>query len=365
MKICFVAGARPDFVKLTPLIWATKKAQNEGVNIDYTLLYIGIEGHDTLEGSLFSDLQIAKPNDCIYTVDSTLNGITSQVMKAFEAFLNDNPADVVVVANNLASTMAVAIVTKAHHTLLAQVIAGTRSFDMNMPKEINRVVIDGLSDYLFTAGMSNNYIANREGADMSKVYMVGDVLMDTLRYNNGRWIRPDIFNKLNLCAGKFILFTLNRKELLNRPSIIKKMVEAIVEECNGIKIIAPLRDKAAELMRTVNLPSYFHIVKPLSFLEFGYLSIRAMGIVTDSDNIAEEATFNHVPCITMNSFSEHLETVKYGSNVLVGEDATEMKNYIRTMVEGKWKKSRLPEMWDGHSGERIIHVLLKDRQEAH
>lgn len=356
MNVCIVAGARPNFIKVAPLIRAIQGADD----MDYQLIYAGAEKDSTLEGSLFDDLQIARP-DVFLGVDSTsLNEITGQVMGAFDRYLEEHPADVVVVVDDLASTMAAAIVTKKRGIVLAHLVAGTRSFDIKMPKEVNRLVIDGLSDLLFTAGVSNSSITNREGAEQSKVYRVGNILLDNLRFNHSRWQRPGIMDELKLEEGKYIVFTLNRKALLDDQENLKKMIQAIAEVCGekqeaSIPVVAPLRGKALDVVST--LISHLKIVPSLPYLEFGYLTAHALGVITDSGNVAEEATFNGVPCITLNSYTEHIETVKQGTNVLVGEDAEQLKKAMHDLLDDNWKKGSLPDRWDGRTAERIVQIL--------
>ena len=187
MNICVFCGARPNFMKVAPVIRQIENLRREGKPVESQIVYAGIANDPTLEDSLFSDLGIRRP-DVFLGVDCVnLNELTGQVMSKFEVYLQDHPTDVVVVVDDLASTMAASIVTKKQGIRLAHIAAGTRSFDITMPKEINRLVIDGLSDILFTAGISNNSIANREGAELSKVYMVGNILMDNLRCPT-RWL---------------------------------------------------------------------------------------------------------------------------------------------------------------------------------
>lgn len=360
MNICIIVGARPNFMKVAPLIHAIDKANADGENIKSQLVYAGIENDATLEPSLFSDMEIRKP-DVYLGVDCTnLNELTGRVMSEFDTYLTENPTDVVIVVDDLASTMAAAIVTKKHGIALAHLVAGTRSFDIKMPKEINRLVIDGLSDYLFTAGISSNSIVSREGAELSQVYEVGNILMDTLRFNHNRFYRPAIMDELKLTEGKYIVFTLNRKALIADAENLKKMITAMTDKAGEIQIVAPLRNNARKAVEGIvaDMPN-FHIIGSLPYLEFGYLTAHAMGIVTDSGNVAEEATFNNVPCITLNSYTEHIETVKKGSNVLVGEDADHLAAAIQDMVNDSWKKSSLPDRWDGRTAERIVHILLK------
>ena len=357
-KICIVAGARPNFIKVAPLIRAIDKTDD----ICYRLVYTGASDDPTLEGTLFSDLQIARPDvflgvDCV-----SLNEITGKVMSAFEVYLQENPADVVIVVDDLASTMAAAIVAKKQGVKLAHLVAGTRSFDIKMPKEINRLVIDGLSDLLFTAGMSNNSITNREGTEQSRVYMVGNILIDNLRFNHNRWQRPQVFDTMQLREGEYIVFTLNRKALLADRLNLQSMLQSVVEKSGGVPVVAPLRGKAKEvveqLLANIDGGSRVSIIEPLGYLEFGYLTLHARGIITDSGNVAEEATFNGVPCITLNSYTEHIETVKVGTNVLVGEDAEQLALAVETLVGGRWKQGNIPDRWDGRSAERIVSILL-------
>ena len=350
-NICIVAGARPNFVKVAPLIRAIEKAEGA----EYELVYTGREDDPTLETSLFDDLQMPRPS-VFFGVDSTsLNEITSRVMAHFDAYLEENPADVVIVVDDLASTMAAAIVTKKRGIKLAHLVAGTRSFDMNMPKEVNRLVIDALSDYLFTAGTRSNSVAAREQSDSNNTYMVGNILMDTLRFNHQRLKKPE----LDIESGNYFVFTLNRKALLADEEKLQQMLVAMSEAAGDTPIIAPLRGKALEVVSNFKIQdSGFRLIDSLPYLEFGWLTAHAKGIITDSGNVAEEATFNSVPCITLNSYTEHQETVSVGSNVLVGEDPQRLKEEMQRIEAGQWKKCALPDRWDGRTAERIVQILM-------
>ena len=348
-NICIVAGARPNFVKVAPLIRAIRKSGEA----KYYLVYAGKRDDPTLETSLFDDLQMPEP-DFFLGVDSTkLNEITSRVMAEFDHFLDEYLVDVVIVVDDLASTMAAAIVTKKRGVKLAHLVAGTRSFDINMPKEINRLVIDALSDYLFTAGVKSNSIATREQSETSQTYMVGNILMDTLRFNYDRLKKPAFMDDVK---GRYIVFTLNRKALMADEENLYRMVDAILEAAGDVTIIAPLRGRAYDMLERYR--DRVLIVSPLCYLEFGWLAANALGIITDSGNVAEEATFNSVPCITLNNYTEHQETVTVGSNILVGEDADKLREAVSLMVKGEWKKCALPDRWDGRTAERIVQILI-------
>ena len=353
-KICILAGARPNFVKVAPLV----RAISGSAEAECLLVYAGCEDDPTLEASLFDDLQIPRPQFFLGVDSVSLNEITSRVMAQFDAFLNDHPVDVVIVVDDLASTMAAAIVTKKRAIRLAHLVAGTRSFNINMPKEINRLVIDALSDYLFTAGVRSTGVATREQSEQSQTFMVGNILMDTLRFNYGRFNRPAAL-PADIREGEYIVFTLNRKALIADTENLGRMLKAISEAAGDVPVIAPLRPDTAKVVSTlVPQDSKFLLMGALSYLEFGWLTAHAKGIITDSGNVAEEATFNSVPCITLNDYTEHQETVSVGSNVLVGEDPEKLRAAVAQMVAGTWKKSALPDRWDGRTADRILQILL-------
>ena len=371
INLCVFCGARPNFIKVAPIIRVIDRLSGSERHreVSYSLVYAGRADDPTLEDGLFASLSIRRPDVCLGVECENLNELTGQVMSKFEQYLQANPTDIVIVVDDLASTMAAAIVTKKQAITLAHIAAGTRSFDITMPKEINRLVIDGLSDILFTAGFSNNSIANKEGAELSKVYMVGNILIDNIRYNRERIEKMrlsdiEALSGLPLKERGYLVFTLNRRALLADPENLEKMLRVLVETAAGLPVIAPLRDSAVQvvlalaLKKNINMHN-LHIVKPLGYLDFSCLTAHARGIITDSGNVAEEATFNSVPCITLNSYTEHIETVKVGSNVLVGENADLLHRALEDVVSGRWKKCGIPERWDGRSAERIVQILLE------
>lgn len=368
LRFCIFCGARPNFIKVAPIVRLLEKMQADGSSacqVSYSMVYAGKSDDITLEDSLFDNLQISRPAVCLGVVCENLNDLTGQVMSKFELYLQEHPADVVIVVDDLASTMAAAIVTKKQAITLAHIAAGTRSFDITMPKEINRLVIDGLSDVLFTAGLSNNSIANKEGAELSKVYMVGNILIDNIRYNRERMGGMSFecisaLKGLNLKSKQYYVFTLNRKALMSDKENLEKMLDAMMQNVGNMPVIAPLRASAIEAISTMAVTKHpdLHIVEPLGYLDFAYLLANARGIITDSGNVAEEATFNNVPCATLNSYTEHIETVKQGTNVLVGEDADKLGKAVADMTNDAWKPANIPDRWDGRSAERIVQTLI-------
>ena len=293
MKITIVAGARPNFMKIAPITRAIEAARALGKSISYRLGYTGRKDDTSLDASLFSDLDMKAPDVYLGVESSNPTSLTAGIMVAFEQELTENPAHVVLVVDDLTATMSCAIVAKKQGIKVAHLVAGTRSFDMKMPKEVNRMITDGLSDYLFTAGMVANRNLNQTGTESENVYYVGNILIDTIRYNRNR--------------------------LLKAPNL--------------------------------------HIMPPQNYLFFGYLINKAKGIITDSGNVAEEATFLGIPCITLNTYAEHPETWRMGTNELVGEDPAELAKAMDTLMKGEWKRGELPERWDGRTAERIVQIL--------
>ena len=356
-RICIVAGARPNFVKVAPLL----RVFNKSAEADCTLVYAGREDDPTLEPSLFDDLQMRRPDVCLGADSQRLNEITAQVMGALDSYLDQHPTDVVIVVDDLASTMAAAITAKKRGIRVAHLVAGTRSFDINMPKEINRLVIDALSDYMFTAGVKSNSIATREQqSETAQTHMVGNILMDTLRFNLPRFTPP---STLHLSPSTYLVLTLNRRVLLADEPQLRQMLKTLIDESGDTPIVAPLRGLAlgvvVRLLSELGVPSSkVYVQTSLPYLEFGWLTANALGIVTDSGNVAEEATFNGVPCITLNDYTEHQETVTVGTNVLVGSDTEKLAAALRQLLSGNWKSSALPDRWDGRSAERIAQILL-------
>lgn len=360
INITMVAGARPNFIKLAPIVWACEKALQNGKEIKLTTVFTGKEDDPTVEASLFNDLGMKRPDVFLGVESESLNELTGQVMGAFDRYLDTTPADVVIVVDDLASTMAVAIVCKKRGIRLAHLVAGTRSFDFTMPKEVNRLVIDGLSDLLFTAGAGASCIVSREGAELQKVYMVGNIIIDTLRHNLPRFTRPSSLESLGIDDGGYVVFTINRKSLLSDNEYIKALLQTISDNIGQTPVVAPLRGLARSVIEPLagRFPG-LHIVDSMSYLDFGYLTTHAMGIITDSGNIAEEATFSNVPCITLNDYTEHIETVSQGTNTLVGSDLVKLQKALADMVAGQWRTTVLPDRWDGRTADRILQIVTE------
>ena len=361
MKITIVAGARPNFMKIAPIVRAIEAAQAQGKRIFYRLVYTGTQRDSSLDASLFADLNMKGPDVYLGVVANNPTELTAGIMIAFERELAENPAHVVLVVDDLTSTMSCAIVAKKQNIKVAHVVAGTRSFDMSMPKEVNRMITDGLSDYLFTAGMIANRNLNQSGTENEHVYYVGNILVDTIRYNRNRLLRPMWFSVLGLKEQNYILLTINRHALLANKANFKELLETLIEKANGMPIVAPLHSYVSDAIKELQIKApNLHLLLPQSYLTFGFLMNKAKAIVTDSGNVAEEATFLGIPCITLNTYAEHPETWKIGTNELVGESPLVLGETMDKLAKGEWKQGILPERWDGRTAERIVQILLSE-----
>ncbi len=361
MKITIVAGARPNFMKIAPITRAIEAVQTQGKRIFYRLVYTGVQGDTSIDASLFADLGMKAPDIYLGVSGNNSTELTAGIMIAFERELAENPAHVVLVVDDLISTMSCAIVAKKQNIKVAHLVAGTRSFDMSMPKEVNRMITDGLSDYLFTAGMVANRNLNQSGTENEHVYYVGNILIDTIRYNRNRLIRPIWFNVLGLKEQNYILLTINRHALINNKTNFREIIKKIIEKADGMPIVAPLHTYVSDAIKELKIQApNLHILLPQSYLFFGYLINKAKAIITDSGNVAEEATFLGVPCITLNTYAEHPETWRIGTNELVGEDSKMLGSTIDKLLQGEWKKGTLPDRWDGRTADRIVQILLNE-----
>ena len=361
MKITIVSGARPNFMKIAPICRAIDAAREAGKSISYRIVYTGLREDATLEASLFSDLAMKGPDAFLGVIGRNHSQVAADIMLAFEKELDGHPAQVVLVVDDMTATMSCAIVAKKRGLKVAHVIAGTRSFDMNMPRDVNRTIVDAISDYLFTAGMIANRNLNQEGMIPEYIHYVGNILIDTIRYNRHRLIQPLWFSSLGLRKGNYLLLTLNRHDLLAKKAVLHSLMQTLLEKADGMPIVAPLHPYVEKAIKSLEIDTTnLHILPPQRYLHFGFLINQAKGIVTDSGNIAEEATFLDVPCITLNTYAEHPETWRIGTNELVGENSFALSASLDKLLEGEWKHATLPERWDGRTAERIVQTLLND-----
>ena len=363
MKITIIAGARPNFMKIAPLMRAINAAALAGHSISARLVYTGASSDQGLEPTLFTELGINPPQVYLGVDSKNFFERTAGILVRFSEELSTNPADLVVVVDDFTPTMACSIVAKKKGVKIAHLVAGIRSFDMDMPKEVNRMITDGLSDFLFTAGMDANRNLNLTGTEQNKVYFVGNILIDNLRNNLHRFVKPVIFKILGLQEKNYILLTLNRHTLLDETLKLKELILTILNNKRKMPVVCPAHSYVEKKIRSLQLASdNLYMLPSQPYLSFGYLEKNAFGIVTDSGNIAEEATFLGIPCITLNTYTEHAETTTVGTNTLVGENVSALSSAMNRMMNDEWQQSELPERWDGRTSERIVQILLENKK---
>ncbi|WP_242131039.1 non-hydrolyzing UDP-N-acetylglucosamine 2-epimerase [Aestuariivivens marinum] len=358
MNITLVAGARPNFIKIAPIIEAIHNKQTEGFLLNYRLVHTGQHYDENLSGAFFEELSIPAPHVNLGVGSGTQAEQTAAIMIGFEKELQENPCDVVLVVGDVTSTMACAIVAKKAHVKVAHVEAGIRSGDLTMPEEINRIVTDSLTDYFFTTSEYANENLRQLGVEVPKIFFVGNVMIDTLRKHECRFKKPPLWDDLKLKNKNYLVMTLHRPSNVDSEQLVKKLIDQIIKLSKGYPIIFPVHPRTQKLLNALHLNfKNLHYVNPLGYLEFNYLVKHALAIITDSGGITEEATVMDIPCITLRNTTERPETCTIGTNVLVGNDPKKIKKAFKTLFSGTWKKGSIPELWDGHAAKRIVNHL--------
>ena len=359
MKITIIAGARPNFMKIAPIIEAIKQKKIEGFNIDYRLVHTGQHYDKNLSGTFFEELNIPLPDTNLEVKSGTQAEQTAAIMVGFEKELEQNPCDLVMVVGDVTSTMACAIVAKKAGIDVAHVEAGIRSGDMDMPEEINRIVTDSLTDYFFTTSKHANENLANLGVPKSKVFFCGNVMIDTLLKNESRLEKPAIWDNLGLEKKKYMVMTLHRPSNVDEENQLKGLINQIVTLGKDYPIIFPVHPRTKKLLEGLNLNfDNLHYAEPLVYLNFNYLVKNSFAMLTDSGGITEETTVMNVPCITLRDSTERPETCEIGTNVLVGSDTKKIAKAFKTLLSGNWKQGQIPELWDGKAAQRITNYLV-------
>jgi len=359
MKITLVAGARPNFMKIAPIIDALETDINKGKLIKYRLVHTGQHYDRNMSGSFFEELGIPHPHVNLESGGGSQAEQTANIMINFERDLLTNPTDVVIVVGDVTSTLACSIVAKKLCTSVAHVEGGIRSGDMNMPEEINRIVTDSISDFFFTTSKIANDNLRKAGVPDDKIHFVGNTMIDTLLKHMSRLKPPTFWNTLHLKPQQYFVVTLHRPSNVDDGKQLKSLVESIIYSSRGLPVLFPVHPRTAKNLQILGIAApNLHLADPMGYLEFNYLVKHAKGVITDSGGITEETTVMGIPCITLRTSTERPETVTIGTNELIGNDSSFIPFYIDKIFNMEWKKGSVPEMWDGKSSERIIDVLL-------
>jgi len=359
MKITLIAGARPNFMKIAPIIHAIKNAQQVGKKIEYRLVHTGQHYDQKMSETFFKELNIPVPDINLGCGGGTQAEQTAAIMVAFEKELLTNPTDLVVVVGDVTSTMACSIVAKKMNTKVAHVEAGIRSWDLTMPEEINRMVTDALADYFFTTTELANKNLKKNGAADNQIYFVGNVMIDTLLANQHRFVKPKIFEQLDLKEKEYLMLTLHRPANVDEADKLKALMAEIVSNVNDLPVVFPIHPRTAKIFTDLGIKAdNLHIVEPMGYLEFNYMVKHSKAVITDSGGITEETTVMGVPCITLRDNTERPETITIGTNELIGTNPEAIKPTLDKLFAGKWKEGGIPELWDGRAAERIVEKLI-------
>lgn len=359
MNITIIAGARPNFMKVAPIIKEITNQQKKGVNIQYRLVHTGQHYDKNLSDTFFEDLKIPFPDINLNIKNGSQAVQTAAIMVAFEKELLNNPADLVLVVGDVNSTMACAIVAKKLHVKVAHVEGGIRSFDITMPEEINRMVTDAITDYFYvTSSVAIKNLKNL-GIQEHQICFVGNTMIDTLIANLDNLKQPKIWNEQSLSKSNYIVLTLHRPSNVDEEEKLKDFIVEIVRSSKGIPIIFPVHPRTKMILDKLNLNfKNLLFIDPLGYLEFNYLVKNSLCVITDSGGITEETSYLNIPCLTLRDSTERPETITIGTNMLVGTDPKAIIEPMDTILKGNWKSGTVPELWDGKAAQRIIKHLI-------
>lgn len=360
MRITIIAGARPNFIKIAPIIKAIEKKQAQGANVSYRLVHTGQHYDKNLSDTFFEELNIPQPNANLEVKSGSQAQQTAAIMIAFENELIQNPCDLVLVVGDVNSTMACAIVAKKLNVKVTHVEAGIRSGDMTMPEEVNRIVTDSITDYFFTTSTTASDNLLKYGAEPSNIHFVGNVMIDTLYQNLDRISAPGFWDEFGLETGNYIILTLHRPANVDEEKSLIELLQGIDKMVGDKKIIFPIHPRTKAILGETNLSlKNILFVEPQSYLNFMFLIKNSFAVITDSGGISEETTVLNIPCFTMRNNTERPETQTIGTNTLVGTSIENLEKIFGQFLQNGPRKAGIPDLWDGKASERIIEILLE------
>lgn len=358
MLIDIIAGARPNFMKIAPIIEAIKKSQSKGSSLNYRLIHTGQHYDKKMSGSFFEELGIPDPDVNLGAGGGSQAEQTAAIMIGYEKLLAEKPSDLCLVVGDVTSTMACSIVAKKANLKVAHVEAGIRSGDLSMPEEINRLVTDAISDYFYTTSEIANANLRKSGVSDEKIIFVGNTMIDTLLKNLPKLKKPTLFDENNLSEKNYFVLTLHRPANVDGEEKLKELLNEIIEHSKGLPIIFPVHPRTQKNLENLGIQANNLIfTEPMGYLEFNYLVKHAKAVITDSGGITEETTVLNVPCITLRDNTERPETIIIGTNELIGTNPKNIKPALGKLFNGNWKKGGIPELWDGKAAERIVEHL--------
>ena len=353
-----IVGARPNFMKIAPIIREIERRAAQGDAIDYRLVHTGQHYDRNMSGSFFEELGIPDPHVNLNAGSGTQAEQTSGIMTGYEKLLLQKKPDLCIVVGDVTSTMACAIAAKKLLVHVAHIEGGIRSGDMTMPEEVNRIVTDSITDYFFTTSETANANLRKCGVSDDRIFFVGNTMIDTLLANMERLTAPDFWEEKGLREKKYFVLTLHRPANVDKGDSFSLLLKAIGEGTRGLPVLFPVHPRTAKSLKELDeLPGNLVLVEPQPYLEFNYMVKHAFAVITDSGGITEETTVMGVPCLTLRDNTERPETIEIGTNELIGTNPAALKPALDRLFAGEWKKGGIPEKWDGKTAERIVDAL--------
>ncbi|MCH7590423.1 UDP-N-acetylglucosamine 2-epimerase (non-hydrolyzing) [PVC group bacterium] len=366
-KILHIVGTRPNFVKIAPLMDELHRHRS---SFTQKLVHTGQHYGSNMSDPFFKDLNIIRPDHNLNVQSGTHAVQTAKMMMRIEPILRKYKPDLVVVVGDVNSTLAGALTASKLGIPLAHIESGLRSFDRAMPEEINRLLTDRLSSFLFTTSPEAKTNLMNEGVSESNIFYTGNIMIDTLFKLRSRWGKSRILNKLGLMNGEkpmdYILLTLHRPSNVDDKKSLQEVFRALKAIPCHIPIVYPVHPRTKKSIQKLGLSGQMHQIvnmiriSPLGYLDFMKLMSKSLCVLTDSGGVQEETTVLDIPCLTLRSNTERPITVTKGTNVLVGTQSHRMIKEIRDILDGKKKKGKIPKYWDGKSAKRIVNVLKQN-----
>ena len=394
MLIDLIAGARPNFMKVAPLIRALEARAVAGGPLRYRLVHTGQHYDPRLSGAFFEQLGIPAPDVNLEVGSGTQAEQAAAIMTRYERLLQEAPARLCLVVGDVTSTMACAIAAQKLGVPVAHVEGGIRSGDWSMPEEINRMVTDSITNWFFTTSEFANANLRRSGVEEERIFFVGNTMIDTLLAHLDRLRPPGFWGALGLRPGEYLVMTLHRPANVDQVATLQRLLAAIAAGARGLPVLFPVHPRTAKVITATlgkqalssfrpgsrnpvpgtasepvaatehvtaaqYLPDFPNIllVEPQPYLEFNYLVKHAKAVITDSGGITEETTVLGVPCLTLRDTTERPETVSIGTNALIGTDPAKLAPALDRLFAGDRPTGGIPPLWDGRTGERIVAAL--------
>lgn len=360
MKVINVVGARPNFMKIAPIIHVMNQYPQE---FDPILVHTGQHYDAKLSKLFFEELEIPRPNVNLEVGSASHAVQAAKIMMAFEEVLDRERPDLVLVVGDVNSTLACTLTAVKKWVSVAHVEAGLRSRDRRMPEEINRLVTDTLSDYLFTTSLDANENLIQEGISSERIFFVGNVMIDTVLRHRQRALQLPTLAEYGVQEGQYALLTLHRPSNVDEPETFKGIVEALAHLQQYLPVLFPIHPRTVHRLAEFGLQervaglSNLKCVEPLGYLEFLNLMVNAKVVLTDSGGIQEETTILGVPCLTLRENTERPVTVTEGTNLVIGSDPQRIIAECKRILNGGGKQGHMPALWDGQAAGRIVQVL--------